>query len=492
MKCSDITNGFPIFFLLLITACGGGGGGGSSAPAPTPTPSPMASASDDTAATLEDTRIDIAVTNNDTNVNTATLSIAAPPSNGTAEVIGPTIRYTPAANFSGNDELSYQISGSSGETLNASVAITVTAITETRLVTAALEVPNSGYTSQNNPELGANILVSPLIEFTIAPNPVSIAVALTGSDVNDTNSTMFIAEVVGPNGISLNPLERRVTFCDPGYCSALLPRRPDQDLIQGSWALRVGTRASSLAGIDLAGINLTIAQRIGPEPVLSDNPILRVRPFLTATSVTESDLELVLAQLTAMALASNLELVLDAIEVVNDPAFSEVPREFSDPQTAALVSMGAADRINLFFLEDFSGTGASGLLGISGGIPGPLGSANEFNGVLINASANRSSSNPVFARNTAEIALHELGHFLGLYHTTERQFEAHDVLEDTPECTDVSDSSSTGIQGVADIAECSDGQNLMFWNSDFSGNKQPLSEDQREIIVRSPIAIPGS
>ncbi|MFT7246249.1 MAG: hypothetical protein ACI82A_003621, partial [Candidatus Azotimanducaceae bacterium] len=39
--------------------------------------------------------------------------------------------------------------------------------------------------------------------------------------------------------------------------------------------------------------------------------------------------------------------------------------------------------------------------------------------------------------------------------------------------------------------ECQDGQNPMFWNTDFSGNKTRLSEQQLEVIYRSPIARPG-
>lgn len=475
----------------LLTSCGGGGGGSSSA-APAPTPAPTESATNDSTSTIEDNEIDINVTGNDSGVNANTLVIDQQPSNGAAEVIGQTIRYVPAADFSGSDQFTYQVTGNSGATLTATVTVTVTAITETQLVTQSLSIPTSGYTSQNNAELGANVLVSPTIEFAISPNPVSFALALTGDDVNNTGSSLFIAEVIDPNGVSLSPLERTVTFCDPGFCSGLIPRRPNQTAVQGTWLVRVGTLASTLNSIDLANIQLTIAQRIGPEPSVSVNPILRVQPFLTATSVTTNELDLVLDQLVAMAASSNLTLNIDPIQVVTDPALAEVPREFSDVQTAQLVEMGARDRINLFFLEDFSGVGGSGLLGISGGIPGPIGNANQFNGVLINATASRSDPDAIYARNTAEIALHEMGHFLGLYHTTERQFDQHDVIDDTPECTSASDRSSVGIQGVADILECSDGQNLMFWNTDLSGNKQPLSDDQREVILRSPIARPGT
>jgi hypothetical protein len=477
----------------VLGGCGGGGGGSSAPPAPTPDPpAPTEAAIDDSATTVEDTRLDISVLANDSNVDAASLTISQQPSNGAATVVGSTIQYIPAANFSGTDELVYAVSGTSGEQLTATVSISITAVTETQLSTEILTIPTTGYAAQNSTELGATILVSPAIEFTIAPNPVSFALALVGDDVNDTGTDLFITEVTSPDGASFNPLQRNVTFCDPGFCSGLIPRRPDQIATQGTWTLRVGTLASTTNGIDFSQIQLSTGQRIGPEPNLTANPVLRVRPFLTATSISNSELELVLNQLQTMAAASGLNLTLDPIQTITDPAFAEVPREFSAAQTAQLVEMGAADRINLFFLEDFSGVGGTGLLGISGGIPGPLGSNNRHNGVLINATASRGDPDALFARNTAEIALHEMGHFLGLYHTTERQFDPHDVIDDTPECTSDLDRTSVGIQGVADVLECPDGQNLMFWNTDFSGNKQPLSADQREVIARSPLALPGT
>ena len=82
----------------------------------------------------------------------------------------------------------------------------------------------------------------------------------------------------------------------------------------------------------------------------------------------------------------------------------------------------------------------------------------KTNGVLI-VTANLGESPTVFARNTAEIAFHEMGHFLGLYHTTERGFDPHDVIDDTPECLASNDRTTLGIQGTADVDECPDGQN---------------------------------
>lgn len=473
----------------LLAGCGGGGGGSSSTPAPTPAPQPSA-VLDDGFSIIQNTPSTFAVISNDTNVDATSLSVTQQPSNGAASVANGQIEYTPNNDFVGNDQLTYGVTGNDGQQLEGVVTIDVSAITLTTTQTEALNLPTSGYVSINNAERGADVLTSPTIEFEISPNAVSFSLALTGSDVGDTAGNLFIAELTQPNQTSLTPLDRFVTFCDPDFCSGVIPRRPDQAATRGTWSLRVGTLDPTLNSIDFADIALSLTQRVGPEPTVGAR--LRERPFLTASSVDSNELSAVLDQLEVMAQASNLTLEFDPIQLVTDARFESVSRSFSDPTTSELVELGAADRINLFFLEEFSGAGSSGLLGISGGLPGPFGQANEFNGVLVNATAFLDETTEVYNRNTAEIALHEMGHFLGLYHTTERQFDPHDVLDDTPECLIERDNDTTGVRGVADIDECPDGQNLMFWNSDFTGNKEPLSTDQQEVIFSSPLALPDS
>lgn len=487
MKFIQLRNYSPVLCLALLASCGGGGGGSSSS---APAQNPTAIVNNDSASTIVNTSVDINVLSNDSNVDASTLQVLQQPNNGVAELINGAIRYSPNPSFVGTDQLTYQIQGHSDSTLQGNVSVTVASITNTRIESSTIAIPSSGYTIQNNAELSANVLTSPELSFSIDPNAVSFSVSLIGSDVGSTTGNLFIAELNSPDGLSLYPLNRQVTFCDLDFCSALIPRRPAQVASEGTWTVRLGTLDSSLSTINLTNMALTVAQRIGPAP--AGQTTLQVRPFLTATSITENDLTPILDQLSTMAAASNITLEFDAIQSLSDSRFTEVSRNFSDPTTSELVQQGEPDRVNLFFLEDFSGSGGSGLLGISGGLPGPFGQSNQFNGVLINATANLGETAEVYARNTAEIALHEMGHFLGLYHTTERQFNLHDVLDDTPNCLVESDSVSSGIGGVADVEECRDGQNLMFWNSDFSGAKTPLSSDQQEIIQRSPIARQGA
>jgi hypothetical protein len=73
--------------------------------------------------------------------------------------------------------------------------------------------------------------------------------------------------------------------------------------------------------------------------------------------------------------------------------------------------------------------------------------------------------------------VHELGHFSGLYHTTEGDRTYHDPLDDTPEC-----------QPGASV--CPDGHNIMFvtfYGASGGGLGLMASDQQRRVMWGSPL-----
>lgn len=85
----------------------------------------------DTAATLEDTAVTIAVLGNDTDPDGNTLSIASVglPSNGSVAISGNSVVYTPKANFHGTDSFNYAVTDG-GILASALVTVTVAAVND--------------------------------------------------------------------------------------------------------------------------------------------------------------------------------------------------------------------------------------------------------------------------------------------------------------------------------------------------------------------------
>jgi hypothetical protein len=79
---------------------------------------------------------------------------------------------------------------------------------------------------------------------------------------------------------------------------------------------------------------------------------------------------------------------------------------------------------------------------------------------------------------------HEAGHFLGLYHTGERDGRSFDPLLDTPECPA---SADTNGDKLVSGQECTGkgNDNLMFWTTAPVPQRR-LTADQRFVLLRNP------
>ncbi|MCB9969813.1 MAG: tandem-95 repeat protein [Geminicoccaceae bacterium] len=97
---------------------------------------PVATA--DRGATVEDTAVLLDVLSNDTDIDLDTLTVAsvAAPANGTAEIEGGQIRYTPNENFNGEDSFTYTASDGAGGTAEATVTVQVTPGNDAPVATA--------------------------------------------------------------------------------------------------------------------------------------------------------------------------------------------------------------------------------------------------------------------------------------------------------------------------------------------------------------------
>lgn len=124
------------------------------------------------------------------------------------------------------------------------------------------------------------------------------------------------------------------------------------------------------------------------------------------------------------------------------------------------------------------------LLGIAGGIPATPFDGTVGSSLFISVDAHRDKQGNLVMPFLAETIAHELGHTLGLFHTTEQQGDDFDPIADTPECD--RRIVGTGEAGRVNYEECKnlDGNNLMFWEG---GVKGYLTKEQMMVLRSHPL-----
>jgi hypothetical protein len=262
----------------------------------------------------------------------------------------------------------------------------------------------------------------------------------------------------------------------PGYANVLVPQSPSFSAKAGTWTFKADTND-----------RVRLALRTGSTPSAAT---IAIQPYITGTTWSAGDISAALSVMSSIYSANGITLTINDTITISDTQYAAVSGTFTDSTTSALVSQGVIEGVNLFFIEDYSD---SNFLGNAAGIPGSMGIANSWNGVLNSLSAH--AIGPTLdSQLLGETAAHEMGHQLGLFHTTEFGGTVFDILTDTAEC--LNSTKDFDRNGIMSAEECEGygGENLMFWtawntSSRSAGKKQEtLSSHQQHVLKYSPLA----
>ena len=156
---------------------------------------------------------------------------------------------------------------------------------------------------------------------------------------------------------------------------------------------------------------------------------LPIRPIFTGTSYDTADIEGAMTALKSLLKPYGLKVKPFPILHVKDPKFAAIKPSFQSDVVRRLAEFGDTKSINLFFIEDIL---EKNNLGIAARIPGTFG-IHPLNMVMVSLEAHAqggSLQNEYIARTM----LHEIGHLVGLFHTTEETGKKFDPLDDTTKC----------------------------------------------------------
>jgi hypothetical protein len=352
-----------------------------------------------------------------------------------------------------------ELSGSSARTILDGLNTAIFDITQTvgsdGFLAGSFVVPADGISFLLSIFLGSNSS----IKFYSLTDP-------EGTDILSTSST--------PNLYN----EASGRLGNPGYANVLVPQSPSFSAKAGTWTFKAYTND-----------RVSIALRTGSTPSAAT---ITIQPYITGTTWSAGDISAALSVMSGIYSANGITLTINDTITISDTQYSAVSGTFTDSTTSALVTQGSTAAVNLFFIEDYSGSW-SGILGNAAGIPGSMGIANSWNGVLNSLSAHASGTT-LDSQLLGETAAHEMGHQLGLFHTTEAGGTEFDIISDTAECPKSSWDNDNNSQMSAEECDGYGAGNVMFWtawssSSRSAGKKQEaLSSYQQQVLKYSPLA----
>lgn len=304
--------------------------------------------------------------------------------------------------------------------------------------------------------------------FEVPPDTTSIAIVVEGIP----GTTYAIGHWDTPTGFLVTPEwmdmpENQGGLClscalrvvpSEGSSAALTPNSPT------SW-VDPGVHQVSVLGFRFdGGLGGLGGQKVNAEGAVSVKVIAKVHGSLPSHGVLNLNLhftgtkgwsaenaletDAIQAILANMAdIYGQVGLSIGRIETFDvDPAFQvieSIQGPDSDLSELFRTASGAPDdAINVFFVDELIGPFGPGfgvLLGISGGIPGPVRSPGSARGGV----AISTVDDPAIDADIGITTAHEVGHYLGLFHILEDDFggflpTTYDPLPDTPEENDTS------------------------------------------------------
>jgi hypothetical protein len=318
------------------------------------------------------------------------------------------------------------------------------------------------------------------VTFRAHPDAVSLTLVVAATDANEhpirldpllSPGKQVLVSAADPWG---SPVR---TAFDPRVVIAQIPNAPPLTVETGTYTVLVDRDQPGAAQVTLVH-----KLALPPEPARLDLTYWFVGAGGLGAPVAQTDSGF---QALHQALGDRLASYGVAFGEV---AYRDLPAERAEPFRVLeperelgelLASIDAEDRtVSLVLVGGFE----TAVAGRSGGVPGTVLHGTAASGLAVSLT-DYLALGPTewviagFVRTTT----HELGHYLGLFHTTEPEGDRHDPLDDTPQCT--KDWDGDGLVSAEDCPGLG-AENLMFWEGPTGEGE--LTPQQHWVIRRHP------
>jgi hypothetical protein len=311
-------------------------------------------------------------------------------------------------------------------------------------------------------------------------------------EVRGSDGEFHVAQLMVPSDDDSGPVDvtETASFVTrdarevPGLVDWLYPNSPSRSMIPGSYRLSITARdgGGALISDGEAQVRFYQHQDVGEtaglqvEFIICDGA-LDGDPQATVQAVTDK-VSQIYAQVGVSLDSVNVRIVeVPSVDVVvggTDPTTSALPI------VAKALNQAQAGALHLVLVRTIDLPGGPSPIGYSLGLPGPYDPDRPNAAVLVAASGFAAPTPPlrIDTDAMATTIAHEMGHYLGLYHTSESDGSLHDPIDDTPECPP-----------PGGVSECPDSNNIMFYTGGLA--RSILTEGQGIVMRRHPLAHPS-
>jgi len=240
--------------------------------------------------------------------------------------------------------------------------------------------------------------------------------------------------------------------------------------LQGEARLRFAARRDAATDAPLAELHVMIAE---------------------GANVSEAEVDAVVARMFALyegsAAAPRLASARRFTVAAPDGTRVRMSGPGLDAMRAAATDPSVPTAMRVLLVDDF--VGGFGTLGFSTGIPGPVATPDTpASAVTLSLDAHRDRDGVLDTDLLGETIAHEVGHQIGLFHTTEAGGDSFDILDDTPECP--AGRFDTNGDGQVSARECGDrdGENFMFWVTAGKNLEQDVISAEQGLVLGRSVA----